>query len=110
MAATILASQIGQGALVANHIALLVWMSTCPLIDGLSVVFAPTTAELLYGGHFAHLKRHVYQLVASGLIVGCVFAFAAWALKAQILAVLMGPDPADVSIGANLNLVWNPQP
>ena len=110
MAATVLASQIGQGALVANHIALLVWMSTCPLIDSLSVVFAPTMADLLYGGHYAQLKRHAYRLAAAGFIVGSVFSFATWTLKTEILVVVLGPDPADVSIGANLNLVWNPRP
>lgn len=68
MVATVLASRIGEGALVANHIALLVWMSTNPLIDSISVVCAPLAAEMLSQGRHAALTRHLYQLAAVGLV------------------------------------------
>lgn len=106
MAGTIYASRIGEGALVANHIALLVWMFTSPVIDGASIVCAPLAHDNISMRHFDSQRRLSYQLAAVGIIFGGICTAGFWFAKHAVLAVLLGGDPVDLSVLSNLTMVW----
>ena len=92
--ATVCASRLGQEALVANHVALLVWMLTAAFIDGIANIAGLTVMNLLQMRSFNYLRTYCRYIIIGGALIGCLSCGVTYAFQAKLVRLLVNSAPS----------------